>query len=197
MINKGRFIEGSIPWNKGTKGVMGAWNKGKKMPDAYLNLGKLSVKGAVPWNKGKKLTPEHVEKLRISHLGQKAWNKGIEWGEMKGNTNGFKKGMETWNRGMEGFLSGDKHYNWKGGITPDNQRERASGKYIQWRTSVFKRDNYTCQICGKRGEELNADHIKPWALFKDLRFELSNGRTLCETCHKDTPNYGNKKQTAL
>jgi len=61
------------------------------------------------------------------------------------------------------------------------------------------RDNFTCIWCGIRNEEglgfsvkLNADHIKPFALFPDLRFELSNGRTLCEDCHKKTDTYGLK-----
>ena len=50
--------------------------------------------------------------------------------------------------------------------------------------SVFKRDNFTCQKCGIVGRELNAHHIKPYAKYKELRYELSNGITLCEDCHK-------------
>lgn len=55
-----------------------------------------------------------------------------------------------------------------------------------WRESVFERDDFTCQECGVRGTYLEADHIKPWAYFPDLRFELSNGRTLCRPCHDKT-----------
>jgi hypothetical protein len=55
-----------------------------------------------------------------------------------------------------------------------------------WREAVFKRDNYTCQNCGIRGNYLEADHIKPFAYFPELRFELSNGRTLCKNCHNKT-----------
>lgn len=55
-----------------------------------------------------------------------------------------------------------------------------------WRREVFKRDDYTCQMCLVRGKYLEADHIKPWAYFPDLRFELSNGRTLCRPCHNTT-----------
>ena len=67
---------------------------------------------------------------------------------------------------------------------------RKSFKYKQWRKSVFERDNYTCQDCGRRGGELNADHIKPFALFPELRFDLDNGRTLCIDCHKKTGTWG-------
>ena len=59
-----------------------------------------------------------------------------------------------------------------------------------WRTAVYERDNYTCQICGEHGGKLNADHIKPYSLYSELKWELDNGRTLCISCHKQTPTYG-------
>lgn len=80
--------------------------------------------------------------------------------------------------------SGKYHWNWKGGITPKNQVLRSSNGYKEWRNSVFKRDEYTCRICGKRGGRLNAHHIKMWSKFPELRFAVSNGVTLCEDCHK-------------
>lgn len=80
--------------------------------------------------------------------------------------------------------SGPNHWNWKGGITPQNQVERNSRKAREWRTSVFQRDKFTCQICGAVGGKLNAHHVKEWAKYKELRFDLSNGITLCEKCHK-------------
>lgn len=63
---------------------------------------------------------------------------------------------------------------------------RYSPEADAWRKAVFDRDNYTCQECCERGGTLEADHIKPWAFFPDLRFELSNGRTLCRRCHDKT-----------
>lgn len=63
---------------------------------------------------------------------------------------------------------------------------RYSREAIEWRKKIFKRDNYTCQICGIRGTYLEADHIKPFAYFPELRYELSNGRTLCRKCHDKT-----------
>ena len=64
-------------------------------------------------------------------------------------------------------------------------------KYRQWQKVVFERDNRTCQICGLTKEIMHADHIKRYSEFPELRYELSNGRTLCEECHIKTENYGN------
>ena len=37
----------------------------------------------------------------------------------------------------------------------------------------------------KKGYKLNAHHIKSWAFFPELRFEISNGITLCVICHRE------------
>lgn len=63
---------------------------------------------------------------------------------------------------------------------------RYSPEAKTWRKAIFVRDDYTCQVCNVRGTYLEADHIKPWAYFPELRFELSNGRTLCRACHDKT-----------
>lgn len=85
------------------------------------------------------------------------------------------------------------------GISTTNEKIRRCAEYKVWRKAVFERDNYTCQECGDRSGNghsvtLNADHIKPFAHFPDLRFDVSNGRTLCESCHRETPTYGPKSR---
>lgn len=90
---------------------------------------------------------------------------------------------------------GEKAHRWKGGVTPKNKLIRKSLAYRQWRTAVFQRDNYTCIWCGVRSGNgkavvLNADHIKPFAFYPELRFDLDNGRTLCASCHRKTNTWG-------
>jgi hypothetical protein len=93
-----------------------------------------------------------------------------------------------------GFIAkpkrGENHFRWRGGATSEGEKIRKSKEYIEWRTSVYTRDNFTCVFCGKVGGKLNADHIKPFSLYPELRLELSNGRTLCFNCHKKTDTYG-------
>ena len=75
------------------------------------------------------------------------------------------------------------------------ERVRKTIEYTQWRLAVFVRDNWACQKCGARsgnGKEvyLEAHHIKSYTKYPKLRFEVSNGITLCYECHK----IENKKQ---
>lgn len=89
--------------------------------------------------------------------------------------------------------TGEKCHFWRGGITSANKRERTTLVYRQWRKAVFERDNYQCVIGGKEhGNKLNADHIKPFAYFPKLRNEITNGRTLCVACHRQTDTFAGK-----
>lgn len=80
--------------------------------------------------------------------------------------------------------SGANHHNWQGGITPVNHAIRTSLEYAIWRDAVFARDDHTCVRCDKRGGDMHADHIQPFATHPELRFEVANGRTLCPPCHR-------------
>lgn len=79
---------------------------------------------------------------------------------------------------------GEKSRLWKGGKTPENKRLRMTREFKEWRESVFERDGWACQQCGFHGKHLHPHHIKRFADFPALRFEVSNGITLCATCHQ-------------
>lgn len=80
------------------------------------------------------------------------------------------------------------HPQWRGGITSINNTQRNNSQYYHWRKAVLKRDSNLCVICGS-DDRIVADHIKPFALFKELRYDLDNGRALCHDCHSKTPSY--------
>lgn len=94
------------------------------------------------------------------------------------------------------FSSGKNHYNWQGGITPENVKIRNSIEFRLWRESVFARDNWTCQKCKVKGGKLHSHHIKNFAEWPELRFAIDNGITLCKKCHKKFhEKYGRNKNT--
>ncbi|RYZ75415.1 MAG: HNH endonuclease, partial [Proteobacteria bacterium] len=73
---------------------------------------------------------------------------------------------------------------WKGFTSPVNHAIRNSAQYDKWRKFVFERDNYTCAVCAQRGGKLNVHHIRRFRDYPDLRFTVSNGITLCKSCHE-------------
>ena len=94
-------------------------------------------------------------------------------------------------------LRGIKAPNYVHGKCNENLLFRASKEYKQWRKKVFERDNFKCVICGNdKGGNLEADHIKDFALYPKERLNIDNGRTLCKSCHKKTDNYGFKKSNS-
>lgn len=99
---------------------------------------------------------------------------------------GKKVSKSTRNKISKSLLGkkGNLSRNWKGGITPLNKLIRESHLIKNWRKKIFKRDDYTCQICGERGCKLNAHHIKKFSDYKKLRYRSDNGITLCTVCHK-------------
>jgi len=79
---------------------------------------------------------------------------------------------------------GKNNGNWIDGRTPDIRIIRNSKKLKEWKMAVFARDNFTCQKCGQRGHKLHSHHIQNFGEWEELRFEVSNGITFCEKCHK-------------
>ena len=96
------------------------------------------------------------------------------------------KGENNPNYGKGEKIRGNKNKMWN----PNKpQEEREKGRIIQgykkWVYSVYKRDNYTCQCCGKRGGDLVAHHLNSYNWDKEHRIDVNNGITLCEKCHRD------------
>lgn len=134
-----------------------------------------------PWNKGMKGITFNTGKTHFKKGDHPSVKTEFKKGEHKSKNTEFKKGQN----------SGDKNRGWKGGVTPISKLIRESVEYKLWRKAVYERDNWTCIWCGSK-ERIEADHIKSFAHYPELRFAIDNGRTLCRKCHETTDNYANK-----
>jgi hypothetical protein len=78
------------------------------------------------------------------------------------------------------------HYNHD---LPDEYRSRDrryDAEIYAWRKEVYQHDGYTCVKCGdSRGGNLNAHHKDGFNWCKERRYDVSNGATLCEDCHRN------------
>lgn len=79
--------------------------------------------------------------------------------------------------------SGEKRWNWKGGITKEQVRLRTNLEMKLAREACFTRDDYTCRCCKQRGGKLNAHHVWPFQRFPQWKYEVWNLVTLCKPCH--------------
>jgi hypothetical protein len=84
-------------------------------------------------------------------------------------------------------ISGNKHWNFNPDLSIKERINKRTGmRYGSWRNAVYRRDNFTCQVCGdKRGHNLNAHHLDGYRWCIDRRTDVSNGVTLCDNCHND------------
>lgn len=73
-----------------------------------------------------------------------------------------------------------------GSVNDPTQKWRYTQKYVDWRYAVYERDNYICQSCKRKVCPPHAHHIKDAIGYPELRFDVDNGITLCESCHHQT-----------
>lgn len=147
-------------------------------------------KGMTPWLKGtkgifhnplkgKKMSLEWREKLSLAKKG-----KHPAWMDSDKRKTIFQKIADA--------QTGERHYNWKGGVVSEADKIRRSKEGKAFKLAVKLRDGYRCIECGDN-KNLQVDHIKPFSTHPELRFAIDNGRTLCFECHKKTDSYGGKQ----
>ena len=165
-----------IAWNKNTKGILKpnitSFKKGNKKP---INAYKYE-KGYIP-------SKEHNEH-RNKGIIESYQNGRIPSRSMLGKHHSLKTKFKL-SVSLKGKNKGKNHWNWKGGVSPEEMLIRGSLEYRIWKLEIYKRDKGICQICDKRCNDKNiiAHHIKPFADYPELRFDIDNGITLCRSCH--------------
>lgn len=163
-----------IPWNKGLKGAVIVSEETR----AKLRAKRAGRRPGL----GKKRTPESIRRMSES---QKAIdNKPPSALGRKHTPESLKRMSAAQKLRCENEdRRGAKSPHWKGGIANRNHVARTSKAFIEWRCLVFTRDNWTCQDCGQHGVHLHPHHIKEFAKYPELRFDVDNGLTLCRPCH--------------
>jgi 5-methylcytosine-specific restriction endonuclease McrA len=185
--NSGSFKKGHNSWNKGlSQRLQPRYAKhhsdeAKRRISESITRWHEKNKGIYKGEKnpfyGKKHSGDTRRKNSAAHKGRCPWNKNLV-GICSEET---KEKMSRAHTGKTGPNSS----HWKGGITPAHQSIRNSSRTQNWRTAVFERDRYTCQKCGdKKGGNLNAHHILPFTAYPEQRFNVANGITLCDKCHR-------------
>lgn len=98
-----------------------------------------------------------------------------------------KNCMENWQKENSHLVSGENSVHWRGG-----KINYYGPNWLEMRRKARKRDNYTCQDCGKTEAELNQElsvhHKTPFSFFDSYKEanRLENLVSLCEyPCHRN------------
>jgi len=229
--------KGTSSWNKGLdKNDSRVANMAKKQSETKKK--KYESGELIIWNKNKLMSEDSKQKLSNTlktqfDNGRKVWNKNIPCREesklkiskakksvkltkehKKNISNGVKKHLpSTAYKKRDPRLIGENHHLWNNGITSLYKLIRELDESKVWKREVFKKDDFRCQECYKRGGNLEAHHniksfsiilqefLNTYSQFSPIEdretlirlaitytpfWDVSNGKTLCRPCHEKT-----------
>jgi len=158
MLGKRQTIETKIKISKAHKGMRKPW-AGKYKHNSLSEEHKKRIGIA---NKGHLTSVETRKKISQSLMGHKH----------------SKETLDKISKAVKGKLSGEKHWNWQGGLSFEPYS-------VDWtetlKRTVRERDHYICQVCGKQqgDETFDVHHID----YNKKNCSLNNLITLCVNCH--------------
>ena len=163
--------------------------KGRKLSAEHIRKSAAGHKGQVPWNKGiprsqatkdkisrtktgvrqGPLSEEHKKKLSVALKGKIPWTKGKKLPPLSDK---HKRKLSIAQKKRQ--LHGKKNPNWRGGISFEPY---SSDFNKNLKLKIRKRDNFTCQNCGKKGKLVH--HID----YDKKNCRENNLIVLCRSCN--------------
>jgi len=139
--------------------------------ETRIKMSKAKI-GTTPWNKNKTgiYSEESLFNMGGRWRGKEAHNRNTVMSEAQ------KIKLSCVNRGID-------IKDFDGFTACPLKRERSKFSDSGLRQQCFEAADYTCDIYGTRGIELNAHHLESWHDNEDKRFELSNLVCLSKAAH--------------
>jgi len=188
--------------NKGWKTLSDIMGNYMILPNknvAWDKKDSIAING-IPVYQDKKWLEEHYIKKNL-YQNQVAELAGVSSHTIKKWVKIFElnKGMvgcyrgDTWNKGktyrtrpktnserlaISKRMKGEKNHRWKGG-----KRRPANNIGRITRRKIYERDDFTCQLCKKKGGTLTVHHIIPSWYDSNIFWEIDNLTTICRKCH--------------
>lgn len=170
MVDKnGRFEKGDTSWKKGTKKIQDL-NEIRKCKDCELE------KIVTEFVQGKgglyryKCKACRQKERRTGKISETRFKPGHEKGLR------FEEGHMPWYK-----VKGVDNPN-KGNVDKERTTRFSSYLYKEWKRQVLEIYGKKCADCGSTNR-LAIHHIKPWNADENLRFDVNNGKPLCNSCH--------------
>ena len=105
---------------------------------------------------------------RMSNSIKEAHKKGLKFGFQKGHESfkgtektRFKKGHKTWNKGLKGFMAGEKNGRWKGGLSRCEKCGKQLRDYISKRCNNCKGEIISIKLKGRKGHPKKGGYSFP------------------------------------
>jgi len=180
---------------------LAAWNRGKQLSPSHRAAISKALKGKPKTAEhakhiseartGVRRSPEAREHIRAANQARRKQaiytckNCGKTWQAYQGLKHRAqgKGGSFCSVKCLTAFYSGPRHYNWKGGTTPEILARCGESRWKALADFIRARDDNHCRLCGRsyKKRKLPVHHIIPW--IENGPDEPWNLISLCHRCH--------------
>jgi 5-methylcytosine-specific restriction endonuclease McrA len=168
-MSDGRFKKGGSPWNAGTKKQQDLKEIRKCKDCGVEKIVTDFVKGIDGLYRFKCKECKNA-KRRTGKISETRFKPGHDKGKR------FEVGHTPWYK-----IKNVPHPS-KGKHDNENNNRFTSHIYKEWKRRVLEIKGRKCEECGS-DKRLSVHHIVPWKDNEALRFDVANGKPLCNSCH--------------